>query len=386
MSKENRKIWSFFQSIIFWRSSQNKSSNTAPIAEINNSVNENHLDTNWEFLGDTPKDKVDKDYQKELQNELSNLREQNPLKYRQKILDFTYNYYTTLSERTRKLLLESRLDSSKRDRLLRDCLRKISNSWLRTFEKEIFLTGNVSNNFKDFESRWKEQPYQKNISGELVAFSLKASNSAQDIGLTSKILGDILWSLFLCLYHEISNYLSGGKLTTNLSHCLFKTVTDLTPSMILLWEQTTKQVGTIKQREGKLPKRWQEEKKNEEERLRKLKITGVSAKYNDGPDDPFRAARWKKFQTTPITQTTSNISITQTNSITKEEIKDQMKEILCPEAKVKLTETIIFQGELNVSNQINHQLNQQISSTFADSRLKLSQSLIFHVPVPNKKQ
>jgi hypothetical protein len=116
--------------------------------------------------------------------------------------------------------------------------------------------------------------------------------------------------------------------------------------IVCLWETTTQKTGTIRQREGRLPQKWHQEKTNR-------KHVKITARFNDGPNDPL----WRKH----------------------------FHDILRPQASTDLHECsddlslkrIISEPEPITMSHLQSSECQLISrENFNDFRLKLSQSLI----------
>ena len=70
----------------------------------------------------------------------------------------------------------------------------------------------------------------------------------------------------------------------------------LLPDLITLWVKTSTSTGSIANREGKLPQKWEVEREQEKSRQAKRKeeeiANGSFARYNDGPNDML----WKSIR------------------------------------------------------------------------------------------
>ena len=70
----------------------------------------------------------------------------------------------------------------------------------------------------------------------------------------------------------------------------------LLPDLITLWVKTATSTGSIANREGKLPQKWEVERAQEKSRQAKRKeeeiANGSFARYNDGPNDML----WKSIR------------------------------------------------------------------------------------------
>ena len=231
----------------------------------------------------------------ELTKELDAMKKIMPsIQFRKRFIEVVNDKFDSLDEETRTSLLESRLDASKRDKLLRDSIRKTNDSWLQKL-LECFFSG-TNTEWSDvkrevFIGRWKEQPYKRNLCGEMVSLAWKASHSAYEKGLTGTILGDVLWTIHLCISKELQYHLL-MPLTIMHYELIFNMVMDVYPIVVELWNQTAVNSGTIAQREGKLPAVWEQERQAELQRIADLKKEGQLLKYKDGPVDEL----WRRHQ------------------------------------------------------------------------------------------
>lgn len=283
-----------------------------PTNPINQKNADDDLLKNWEWLLSTAEEiavKQDQQRSSDIRKELDVIKKvTNSVKYRKCILVEVTKYLDTLSPDIITSLKNSRLDASKRDRIFRDIIRKVSEDWLLNILMDIFVArdfnssyeGTLSdnNNFdisafiasnpEAFSSRWNEQPYKKNICGEIASMAFYASHPTQDKGLTAILIADILWSMHVCLSREIISDLNRTLYPQEYDN-LTQKVLSILPDLVSLWHATTLKTGNVADRAGRLPEKWTADKQKEDKRLASLKESGVSARYNDGPND----ALWK---------------------------------------------------------------------------------------------
>ena len=285
----NRTMWGLLTRLVGWASPL-----STPPTQVTNKENgqptEEDLAANWEWMMSKTEEIALKQEQlraSEIKEELQKMnRISGSIRYRPKIGSLVKDMFCNHEASTIKALEDSRLDASKRDRILRDTIRQIGVLWLPKL-----ITMLPPNKVNAFRARWPEQTYKKNISGEMVAMAFYASHPSSEKGLTPIITSDILWSIYICLSRELTAERENA-LNEEESDLLIMQIIMLTPILIDLWHKTTISVGTISNREGRLPQVWAVERQREQERLDKLKSTGVSARYNDGPSDVL----WKNHQ------------------------------------------------------------------------------------------
>lgn len=276
MPRYDRIIWMTFTSWFGWVYPTTSNSTTEDIT------------SDWQYLMDATEELArthDERRAAEMRTELARLnRMTNSISYRTRINEWVRVSMEGMPKETLDILNGSRLDASKRDKICRDLIRSVATFWLYT------LRVHFAELTDEFDLRWYEQPYKKNICGSLVAMSFHASHPANQKGLSVLYIRDILWSIYLCLSREITNEIA-RSLTIDENDLLLDLVMSLLPNLIQLWKITAESVGSIADREGKLPSRWEQLEKREKERLNEIKKAGVNARYNDGPfDDLVRSA------------------------------------------------------------------------------------------------
>lgn len=261
------------------------------------------LNDSWVFLlsqAEEMANKQDEARAREIKNELQRIqRVSSTIKQRPRLASYTTNFWNKmLSSETRIILENSRLDASKRDRIIRDAVRTVSLSWL--IEVQTLLP---ENSVECFTNRWYEQAYKKNILGEISSLCFLASNPATQKGLNSTLLSEILWSAHLSLSREIANELN-APLTDEQLEVITQVTEKLAPEVVTLWEKTTQAAGSIALRESQLPALWEEQRKQEERRIAQIKEAGVTARYNDGSDDVLLKSKREKKQAHVLTEST----------------------------------------------------------------------------------
>lgn len=285
---------------------------TPPLSNHSKSMDED-LIKDWQWLLSTGEEialKQDERRSADIRKELDVIKKvTNSVKYRKCIFSEVTKYIDTLSPEMVSVLQNSRLDASKRDRIFRDIIRSVSQRWLLNILINIFMAGDsgipyetiisentnflshpvdisafIASNPEAFTARWNEQPYKKNICGEIASMAFYASHPTQEKGLTVPLITDILWSMHVCLSREISTDLN-RVLSPQEYEYLTQIVLSILQDLVSLWYKTTQKVGDISNRAGRLPEKWNLDRQKEDVRLATLKASGVSARYNDGPND-----------------------------------------------------------------------------------------------------
>lgn len=142
---------------------------------------------------------------------------------------------------TMELLKTSRLDASKRNRIMCDVIREAAPLW-----KEKLVA-----RFPVLEDIWDEHAYEKGMVGELIVFAFQASTSAQHIGLTERVLSDILWSIYLGVSRKLPM-----PLAIEDTELILGMVIGCAGPMIQAWRRVVEITGSIAEREGKVVSLW----------------------------------------------------------------------------------------------------------------------------------
>jgi hypothetical protein len=274
---------------------------------------------NWEWMlstAETIAQQQDQRRADEIRKELDTIkRVTNSIHYRKQIREAVTKYWSSLSPSIVATLESSRLDASKRDRICRDLVRQSADAWLTQILTHIFMPADPTQpnqvdleafmraDAAGFAARWKEQPYKKNICGELAAMAFRTSHPCQDRGLTPNLVAEILWSLHLTMSREIS--LDVNRTLTEHEFAFLATLLGrMMGDVVALWNTTTLATGTVTERAGKLPEKWAQADRLRQEQLAQIKATPIH-RYNDGPVDPL----WKQHQEAVKSQEQADLSI-----------------------------------------------------------------------------
>lgn len=257
-------------------------------------LEESLLMADWEYLLSATEQicrSQSENRSREVHRELEKItRVSNTVKYRSRIGNLLKDEYAILPVSTLKILLESRLDASKRDKIIRDLFKGVSTSWLASMKQILSST-----QMESLASRWTETRYKKGIMSAMASMAFHASHPATEKGLTIIIVSDMLWSIHLSLSREISIELD-RPLSPEESEWILSKVMSLLPDLITLWVKTSTSIGSIANREGRLPQKWEVEREQEKSRQAKRKdeeiANGSFARYNDGPNDML----WKSIR------------------------------------------------------------------------------------------
>lgn len=282
--------------------------------------NDDKIETSWEWIPSQDDEKAEtqsKTQIKTVQQELESLRNSGRRQFRSKIFSSIGSMVSELPSDVRIRISNSRLNSSNRHHLIRNLvLKSLSGSLLSLMKtiinkhywtcqwinlsseliliKSIKMQGSIdtrsrkylSHRINDLTDRWSEQSYKKNICGEITTFALSASAAAETSGLTTSILGDIIWVMFICLSKELKLIISRE---------IHPSEVDLILNEILLfcrqliddWNSMTITIGNVSERQGKLMEKWDIDKKSEQLKIDEIKKNGPDAKFSDGSLDPL---------------------------------------------------------------------------------------------------
>eukprot|EP01102_Stenamoeba_stenopodia_P016189 TRINITY_DN562_c0_g1_i1.p1 TRINITY_DN562_c0_g1~~TRINITY_DN562_c0_g1_i1.p1 ORF type:complete len:542 (+),score=107.25 TRINITY_DN562_c0_g1_i1:471-2096(+) len=153
----------------------------------------------------------------------------------------------------------------------------------------------VSGSWEVFANSYQEQSYQKNIAGSMASVGFQASHGAVgDQGLTPRILGDIVWSVFSTLSHAICQTLKRDSLDAEDMKALARRVLSMKDPLVRLWIQTIRNSRVGSQNEGRLIAKWREEEEKEKQRILEIKRRGADARFYDEERKQKIAAAAKK--------------------------------------------------------------------------------------------
>lgn len=303
-SKNSNILWSFVSNFIglFYR--------TDVSTELQKNYDPEKLLEDWEWVLSPSEEMSQKQAAKNtasVNNDLKKMRRiTRNIKLRPRILQYTQTYYSVLNQKILSVLLSSRLDSNKRDSVIRQAIDEIQANWLVTLSQIIYkscinryLSTSVHNMYtdiidaqsliKNLKNRWHHSKYEKDICGEISDFAFQSSTLSSERGLNYQIIGDILWSIYLYLSRELSSMLNRGLYQIE-SDILLNSVLDTTNILVKLWYEATIRIGNISERQGKLTSKWNNEDQERKAYLESLKLKGVDAKFTDGPTDDL----WRK--------------------------------------------------------------------------------------------
>jgi hypothetical protein len=310
-------FWKILTSVVGW----NQTIPTPPLEKENDKCDkqdksdfsltneeENILLNNWEWMLSTAEEIAENQSQTrcvEMKKELETIKRANSsLKFRSYFVSELTTTFSNLPEENKLKLQESRLDASKRDKIIRDVVRKFQHEWkssLVEYFSEEKLLGLLS--------QWEEEPYKKNICGELSSMGFHASHRAMSEGLNAVIVSDILWSMHLCLTRELGISLK-RSLEPQDHQFLCSKILITGEFLFNLWYETSLHVGTVSDREGKLPIKWEQLRKIEEEKIIRIKQSGFLTRFNDGPLDPFQKNSIQKVPPTSFKEKQSMLKNT----------------------------------------------------------------------------
>lgn len=330
-NQTTRTLWNLLNNVFSWFYHNNSISNIPPpLDALLVNVNDNTSDElmrGWEWIVSTAEgflQKQNEEQMAKIRKELSTLRKiSNNVSLRPKIIQAIQTFFSSLNQTITSILINSRLEASNCNSILRDIINSVQKSWLTTIIQLIHrsfvqqhltqLFKSVMNDKKKFidlqlnqdqltlsthlKQCWTEEKYKKNICGETIAFASRSSQPVQEHGLTYQIFGDILWAIYLCLAREITVIIN-RSLSMEENQIILNMVLELKQPIVDLWLKTTSITGTIIEREGKLPSKWQSEDHLRQEYLNILKETGVDAKFTDGPSDELWRSHYFKYQRT----------------------------------------------------------------------------------------
>lgn len=217
-------------------------------------------DDTWEIILSTAEQFIQTNLH-EARSELTLISQHGQLKKRHSLQQQASHYLAQLGEVDRGILLDSRLDSSKRNHIFRRAIQTHQQLWFQQLSSCVLIDPKM----------WEEVPYQKNLLGELQTLTFQMSGPAQGQGLTGRILGDVIWSLYLGLMKGIP------ELGPDHNQVVEQILEQFLQTVVQLWIETTQIVGDIATREGHLPHQWKGQFKEQ---------PPIAARFNDPIVDP----------------------------------------------------------------------------------------------------
>ena len=264
-------MWNMMTRLVGW---------AAPIVPRTNQQDDPLSDWQWVLSNAEEISKRQSETHKaEIQKEVETLRKLgNSVSYKSMLQQAISLHWTALYPDDILAVESLSLDPSKRDKIIRDIVRSVSNKWLESLCKNFALN-------ESFSASWHQEKYKKNTIGEISSFAFTASNTGV---YNERTCRDIIWAVYICMGKSIVNNLQ-RELTSHEQDFILSLALMILPCLSNLWIETVKNAGTIAKREGTLPKLWKKQEEEKEKSLKELKDSGkVTARYNDGPDDLLR--------------------------------------------------------------------------------------------------
>jgi hypothetical protein len=174
--------------------------------------------------------------------------------------------------------LASELDASNISKIISDVITQMEDKWLIFIGTTFFNEPELQTKWEQFQSEYKEKPYERNVVGSLKELAFSAAYGRRNMGITEKILVDILWSMWKALTEVIRTAL-GIDLTQEQLILVAQAISEVTDPLVHLWIETVKNSRYGRSNEGKLVEKWKKEQELEKRRLKKIKQKGVDARY-----------------------------------------------------------------------------------------------------------
>ena len=227
------------------------------------------LFTDWGFV-----ENINETQQANLSSELDELRRKNSSSARAILLK---KVVEELKDESIEWVMEISLPVDLRTRIFKDLITKISPSWLMTLEKIA----------PGIESRWYSSSYEKNFIGQIIDMT---DRTAPD-KLNSSGVAQVLRGIHIGLVQAVSSH-RGIPTTLEETEQLLNMIAEtIIHPLLKLWIETAKRVKESLFKQGRLPERWAQEKKKEEERLARIKAEGVFARYSVGDRESARVGK-----------------------------------------------------------------------------------------------
>jgi len=271
------------------------------ILKIQNNITSTDLSNGWELII-TETEKYISTQNETIKSELQVLKKMsNTILLRPLILNKVSTLYQSLNREKSNSLITSRFDASTRQGIIRNFINRVEKIWFieiknlvlyhyvildlkYKFNKEDDKIPSSNIIINDLTNSWHEEKYQKNICGDIISLMFQSSFSAEKTGLSSHILGDIIWTIYLSLSRHLNCLIQRPLMIYEIYHIIdmiFVTI----PIFIDLWLQSYNNTRSISSRLGVLPKKWVLDNKTNVNKINNIKKLGVDAKYLDGPND-----------------------------------------------------------------------------------------------------
>lgn len=157
-------------------------------------------------------------------------------------------------------------------------------SWLNALKSVLVdKVTNLPELWEKFENEFYETKFAKNIAGTMKDLSFFVYNAATMGGLTCRILNEILISWSQKLLACVSDYFDvepNEEIISTIEQELLRSCSKL----IKLHASVAKNSKKAKDREGKLPMKWEQEMRERQAAIAAIKARGADAKWEDFVD------------------------------------------------------------------------------------------------------
>jgi hypothetical protein len=234
-----------------------------------------------------------------IKTELKKLRQTGHiLKTRPLFMEHAKATLSNLPHEDVELLHDSLLIPDLRSSIISRLVNSHSSEWLQTIKRVFFVSSEAEsaeqqeqmahideNNNNDYdeqlwrkyEASFSEKAYSKNVVGAMKESAFLSSHGGGS-GLTARVLGDVLWSIWNTLFSSIRACLE-RELTEMECNILVQQVLHIEGPFIQLWLETIKNSRNGVSRQGVLPAKWRAESEKEKQRLNAIKMRGADARW-----------------------------------------------------------------------------------------------------------
>ena len=291
------------------------------------------IDEDWVSVSSESEEKLSEKHKELLSSELIFLRQKNTSSTRMAI-------FNKVTQGLKDVVIpEIELTSDLRTRIFKDLLTKLSTDWL--IELQAIAPG--------IQEQWFPSKYEKNVLGQLIDFTDHTAPNR----LTPSGLAQTLRGIHMNIVQTLSLHRETQLNQDESDRVLELIATTLIHPLITRWISTTEQSSTSIIKQGKLPIKWNYEQEILDEKIKKIKSEGVSAKYAEGDLDPIRQAYLRKSKSTLLTKDdfkkrqASIVNDMQHRVIKKTEIKTEIGTAEFSRAKTSLG--LFFRNEVRNS-------------------------------------
>mmetsp|Transcript_6516 Transcript_6516/g.16454 ORF Transcript_6516/g.16454 Transcript_6516/m.16454 type:complete len:653 (+) Transcript_6516:296-2254(+) len=234
---------------------------------------------------------------REREEELQRLRERaHTSVLRPYLLRMAEKRVRALSREETELLLRP-LDASKRSKIIEDAVDECASSWLDQLREAFFLRerGDLDA-WERFRLAFHKSEYAKNTTGSMSSFGFQASAGPADIGLTARVLSDIMWTFWKVLSSAVSHALH-VQLNVVQDSILVDLVRQTEKPIVQMWIATARHSAGAVARENIVLQRFAKEEAQERKKLDEIKQRGVDAKYSPPPPEERSTVRADRIRT-----------------------------------------------------------------------------------------